>query len=241
MKPTLSVIIPALNEEANIAAAVAEVLRTVGDRFADYELLLFDDGSRDRTGAIMDELASTNPRLRVTHNPTPHNLGGVYQQGIQMARHEYAIMVPGDNENPGSAIEPVLDQIGKADIVIPYPLNQGVRPFARRVISRTYIGLMNLLFGCDLPYYNGTTICRVASVCAIRIRTASFAYQSEVLVKLLHQGASYVTVGIEIQPQPGRTSKALHWRNVVRVCQAIARLWFEVRFQSPNPRKSSGT
>src|SRR5262249_34356754 len=50
LKPTLSVVIPALDEEANIVDAVKETLDALGDRFSDYEILLFDDGSRDRTG-----------------------------------------------------------------------------------------------------------------------------------------------------------------------------------------------
>ena len=63
--------------------AVREAAAAMGDRFRDYELLLFDDGSTDRTGAIMDELAAADPaHIRVTHNPAPRNLGGVYKQGI---------------------------------------------------------------------------------------------------------------------------------------------------------------
>jgi dolichol-phosphate mannosyltransferase len=109
-RPTLSVIIPALNEEANIAAATEEVIKTVQERFADYEILLFDDGSTHRTGSIMDQLAAQNPRIRVTHNHQSHELGGVYKQGVAMASFGYILLVPGDNENPGSAILPVSQQ-----------------------------------------------------------------------------------------------------------------------------------
>ncbi len=66
--PTLSVIVPALNEEANIADAVREATRALGERFSDYELLLFNDGSTDRTGEIMDALALEDPHIRVFHH-----------------------------------------------------------------------------------------------------------------------------------------------------------------------------
>ena len=231
MKPTLSVIVPALNEEENIAAAVREILQAIGDRFADYELLLFDDGSRDQTGAIMDKLAAGNPHIRVTHNATPRNLGGVYKQGVALARCDYVTWVPGDNENPGSALVPVFEAIGKADIVVPYSANMKVRPLSRRIISRCYTLLMNLLFGHWLPYYNGTAVYRTASVRGIEIRTDSFAFQSEVLVKLLRLGNTYTIVGINIQPQPNRTSKAFRWRNVLTVIKAVFCLFYEVHFQ----------
>jgi len=230
LKPTLSVIIPALNEEANIAAAVQEVLLAVGDRFADYELLLFDDGSRDQTGAIMDKLAAGNPHLRVTHNAAPRNLGGVYKQGVALARFEYVTWAPGDNENPAGALVPVYEAIGKADIVVPYPANMRDRPLARQVVSRSYTLLMNLLFGHWLPYYNGTAVFPASSLRRIEIRTSSFAYQSEVLVKLLRLGKNCVTVGINIQPRPDRPSKAFRWRNVVTVLKAVVCLFGEVHF-----------
>jgi glycosyltransferase involved in cell wall biosynthesis len=231
MKPTLSVIIPALNEEANIAAAVHETTRTLGNRFEDYELLLFDDGSRDRTGEIMDGLASQNPRIHVTHNPQPRNLGGVYKQGVAMAKFDLILMVPGDNENPGTALAPVLDALGKADIVIPYTTNTHVRPLLRCAGSRVYTMLINVLFGHNLRYYNGTYICRASDLRSIRISTDSFAFQSEVLLKLLRNGRSYVEVGVQIKPPSGSTSKALRIRNLVNVLKAVCGLVAEIHFQ----------
>lgn len=231
LKPTISIIVPALNEENNIAAAVDEVLRAVEGRFADYELLLFDDGSTDRTGTIMDQIARGNSRIRVIHNPHPYNLGGVYKQGVALARMEYLTWVPGDNENPSSAMIPVFEAIGRAAIVVPYPLNMEVRPLGRRIISRMYTMLMNLLFGYQLPYYNGTSVYPVASLRSIAIRTDSFAFQGEVLVKLLRRGLSYVTVGIPLQAQHNRISRAFRWRNVITVVQALVHLFVEIYFQ----------
>ena len=233
VKPTLSVIIPALNEEANIAAAVDETLRAIEGRFADHELLLFNDGSTDRTGAIMDQLAASNPRIRVTHNPQSRNLGGVFKQGGALARHEYLLMVPGDNENPGSALLAPFAAIGQADIVIPYTTNQQVRPFGRRVASRAYVILMNVLFRQRLKYYNGTVIHRTARLRTITIRTNSFSYQSEALIKMLRAGASFVEVGIEIQPCARRQSRAFRWRNIRDVGRAIGQLLREV-YGSPH-------
>jgi dolichol-phosphate mannosyltransferase len=225
---TISVIIPALNEEANILGAVDEVIAALGNRFEDYELLLFDDGSQDRTGELMDSLARANPRVRVTHNDQSRNLGGVYKQGIAAARFDYLFLVPGDNEITGSALVRTLDAIGKADLVIPYPTNMHVRPWIRRIGSRAYTFLINLLFGRRLNYYNGTVICRTADARSIIIRTDSFAYQSEALLKLLRAGKTYVEVGIEIRPLPGRRSNALRLRNLIAVFKAVRHLVVEI-------------
>jgi dolichol-phosphate mannosyltransferase len=231
MKPTISFVIPALNEEANIANAAREAVAALGDRFRDYELLLFDDGSTDRTGAIMDELAVTDAaHVRVTHNPAPRNLGGVYKQGIALARMDYILMVPGDNENPGHALQAPFDAIGRADIVLPYPVNSDVRGFARHTVSRIYVGLLNRLFGLRVRYYNGTVIHRTANLKGLAIETSSFAYQAEILIKLLCAGKTFVEVPIRIDPpRAGRRSRAFRWKNMVEVGRTLADLFMEIR------------
>lgn len=226
---------PALNEEANIAAAVQEVLRALEGRCADYEVLLIDDGSRDRTGPLMDALAAANPRLRVTHNSRPRNLGGVFKQGLAMARHEYFMMVPGDNENPAQALVGPLQVIGAADLVIPFTVNRHVRPWSRRLASHLYTTLLNGLFGRRLRYYNGTIICRTSDLRTLSIRTNSFAYVSEIVVKLLQAGKHYVEVGVEIQPPRGRQSKAFTWRNVSGVFNALLWLCYDIHLSPAMP------
>jgi glycosyltransferase involved in cell wall biosynthesis len=228
---TLTVIVPALDEEAHIADTVDEIRAGVEGRFDDWEILLFDDGSTDRTGAIMDELAAGDPRLRVTHNPRPRNLGGVYKQGVAAARCGYLVMIPGDNENPASAMIPIFDAVGEADIVLPYPENSAVRGPIRHGISKAYTRLFNVLFGLDVPYYNGTVVHRTDLVRSVEIETDSFAYQGEVLIKLLRRGASFVPVGIRIEPSVGRESKALRMKNVFGVGRALIGLLYETRIR----------
>lgn len=226
-------IVPALNEERHLEAAVAEVIGAIEGRFDDWEILLFDDGSTDATAEIADRLAKENPRIVVTHNARPKNLGGVYKQGVAMARCEYLVMIPGDNENPASAMTPVFDAIGRADIVIPYPDNERARTALRVLISKSYVRILNLLFELDIPYYNGTVVHRTDRLKALSIETDSFAYQSEILLKLLRSGASWVGVPIRVHPRPGRRSKALRPSNVAGVGLSLLRLFVELRARRP--------
>ena len=237
-RPTLSVVIPALNEEERIEDAVSEVIEAIGDHFSDWELLLFNDGSTDRTGEIMDRLASENPRIRVTHNPTSRNVGGIYKQGVAMARHEYIVTIPGDNENPGSALQAPFEAVGRAEIVLPYPTNKHVRTPLRNTISRAYVLLLNGLFGLRVRYYNGTVIHRTENVRSIDISTDGFAFQSEVVIKLLRSGCDFTEVGVEISPPEGRTSQLLRLKNVIGVAEALAGLVVEVHGRNRlNPKR----
>lgn len=227
--PSVSIIVPALNEAAHIVAAVHEICSAMEGRCADYEILLIDDGSSDHTGRLMEELAVARPRIRVMHNATPRNLGGVFKQGVAVARYDYVIMVPGDNENPQAALIPLLGAVGSTDLVVPYTVNRRARSWGRRVLSSAYTIILNRLAGRRLRYYNGTVIFRTDDVRRVGIRTDSFAYVAEALVKLLAAGKHYTEIGIHIQPTTGRRSKALSGRNILGVLTALMRLWWDVR------------
>ena len=65
----LSVIMPVYNEEGAIVQAIEEVQRHVLDHVPSSELVVIDDGSRDRTGALLDDAASRDTRIDVIHQP----------------------------------------------------------------------------------------------------------------------------------------------------------------------------
>lgn len=224
MERTLSIIIPAFNEEANIAATVAEVTQAIGDGFADYELLVINDGSSDGTARVIDALAQADPHVKAVHNPHNMGFGATYRRGVELARMNYVGIIPGDNEIVGRSIKASLELVGAADMVIPFTMNMEVRPYKRRVFSRLYTLIMNMLFCCELQYYNGPVIHRSDILKATGINTSGFAFQSTLLVRLIRSGHSFIEVGMYLRPRAGGRSTALRLKNVVSVCMAIARL-----------------
>jgi glycosyltransferase involved in cell wall biosynthesis len=227
---TISVVVPALNEEANIALAVREIIEALGQaHFSDWEIVLVNDGSTDRTASVMERLATENPRIRVVHNGSNLGFGGAYKSGLAAATLEYVIMVPGDNELPATGLLPILEAVGKADIVVPYWINTETRSWLRRLASYGFTAIMNVLFGLRLKYYNGTAVHRTKLVRQITINSNGFDYQAEALIKLLRRGCSYVQVGTSLGQRRAGTSKALRPKNVIIVLTSIARLFRECR------------
>ena len=226
---TLSVIIPALNEEGNLAAAVRTVLDAIGNRFADYELLIFDDGSTDQTGRIADELAAGNPHIRVIHNGRNMGFGYNYNRGVQVARMEYVTLFPGDNEIPGDAIKTILAAVGSTDIVVPYISTPAVRTWSRRLISAAFVGLVNLLFGLRLRYFNGPCVHRRALLLSVPMKTHGFAYMAAILVRLIRSGRSYIEVPMPLQARQHGRSKAFRPKNILSVINTLLELFWEVR------------
>ncbi len=235
-KGSISVIIPALNEEKNLEATVKNVLLVVAKHFEDWELLLFDDGSSDRTGLIGDSLAKANPQIRVTHHPTPRNLGACYKEGVEKATKQFVIMIPGDNECGIDVMESIFAIAGDADIIIPYTSNAEVRPLGRRFLSSAFVTLVNFISGCRLRYYNGAVLHKTKLIKKVAIETDSFGYQAEALVKLLKQGHSFKEVGTKITYRPHGKSKALKIDNVIKVARFLSTLAVQSRLAAPGSR-----
>lgn len=220
---------PALNEEGNLAAAVSAVQETFGHRLPDYEVIIFDDGSSDRTGVIAEELARGNSGFTVVHHLRPMGLGRCYWEGVRLARCEFVMMVPGDNEVPREALEIMALQAGGADVVAPYFVNQWVRPLSRRVLSRLFTLFVNSLFSLTLRYYNGPCLIRTDLVRSLPTSHDGFAYMAAILVRVAAASHRVVEVGIPLGVRQAGRSKAVSVKNGLDVCHTLLAVYREVK------------
>jgi dolichol-phosphate mannosyltransferase len=228
MQRTLSVIIPALNEAGNLSGTVATVQAAIAGRFEDYEILIFDDGSTDGTGPLADTLAAADPHIRVTHNGRNRGFGYNYCRGLELARMQYVALVTGDNEVQRDSIIAIFALVGRADIVAPYQADSLVRPLYRRALSSGYTWFMNLLFGLDLKYFNGPAVHRTELARSVPITTFGFAFLSEIMVRLVRSGCSYVEVAMEPRPRDYGRSKAVSLKNALTVVKTVGLLLWDV-------------
>jgi glycosyltransferase involved in cell wall biosynthesis len=228
---TVSFIVTALNEAENIEAS-AETIKHATEGLVDaYEVILVDDGSTDGTGAVMDRMAGADGHLKVVHNRRNLGLGGAYKQGLAAASMEYVMWVSGDNAETILHLRNVLGRLGQADIIVPYLATQKGRPLFRRLTSRTFVLVVNLLFHQRIRYYNGSVVHRTRLVRGIEIGTNSFAYQAEAQIRLLRAGHSYVEVGYTSASYSGVFSHALKPRNLWGVLAALTKLFVDEHFR----------
>jgi glycosyltransferase involved in cell wall biosynthesis len=226
---------PALNEAANIEAAVEGVLRVVDELGIDTELLVLTcvdaRGCSDGTVDIARRLAAEDRRVRSIHSPRYQRLGEKFRHAIVLASKTYFVMVPGDNEFDPTSIAQVFARLGEADLIICHASNPEVRPWRRRILSRTYTLLANIMFGYHLRYYNGMNIYRAADLKRLPPLSDSFALGVESVVLLLRAGRSRLEVPVRIQPRLG-VSKAFRWDNASRVVWEILTLRWRLFFSS---------
>jgi len=228
-KDSISVIVTALNEEPSIASVVIGTLAQVRRRFDDYQLVLVDDGSTDRTGEIMDQMASENGHVEVVHNPTNLGWGMAYRAGLARARCEYVMVLCGDGGLPPESLPAIFEKVGTADSIVPYMENlREIKTLPRYLLSRAYTRTLNLLFGLDLRYYNGLAVHRRRHVQSLELRSTGFAFQAEILIKLIRGGAKYVEAGV-LGGVGAPSAVALRPRNLANSARAILTLLSSAR------------
>lgn len=228
-KKTISIMVPALNEEDNIVSTVNSIVSVLSKYVDNYEIFLIDDGSTDNTGRIANKLSLINKKVKTIHHKHPKGMGFCYREGLKKAVFEYYMYIPGDNQFPKEALKKMVAKLGQADIIIPYVTNMNIRPVLRQWLSHTFTFIVNFLFGLRVPYYNGTVIHKTKLVQSAIPKTNGFAYQAETLVRLLKNSATYTTVSYEMVERKAGSTSAFKLKNIESVFKSIVSLFWELQ------------
>ena len=148
-RPSISVFFPCHNEEENVSRVVAQAVEVAGQISDDFEVIVVDDGSRDRTGAIADELAVKDARVRVVHHPTNLGYGAALQSGFRAASKGLVFYTDGDAQFDIRELPPLLGLMDEYDIVSCYRRKRQDN-LIRRVNGWGWTNLVCLLFGMRL-------------------------------------------------------------------------------------------
>ena len=156
---SLTILITARNEERLIELTVVEVLKVARETLNQYEIILVNDGSKDKTGIIMDQLETQNPEIKVVHHDKSGGMGNAFQEGIALAKFDNLVLLTGDREITMEGFKRLISYTGKFDLIIGYRDNQlQARLFFRLIISYIFHLLMVSLFGYEIKDFHGVPI-----------------------------------------------------------------------------------
>jgi glycosyltransferase involved in cell wall biosynthesis len=211
---SLTILITALNEEHLIELTVNEILAVASETLNKYEIILINDGSRDKTGVIMDQLAAQNSEIKVVHHPEPGGVGNAFQEGMALAKFDSLVLLTGDREITVEGFKKLINCIGESDLIIGYRDNQmQTRLFFRLIISYFFRLVMVALFGYDIKDYHGVPIYPVKITKKMNIISNGYPFQVETLVKLLRHEVSYIEVPFSINNEKYGNSKVIRLKS----------------------------
>ncbi len=143
---SLSIVLPAYNEEKNAENAVKEVSAVAQGLGMDYEIILVNDGSADRTGEIGRELEQRIPNFRLVEHYPNRGYGGALKAGFAAATKELIAFTPADKQFDFSEITRLLERLDEADIVSGFRADRR-DPFIRKFNAFGWNSVVRLLFG----------------------------------------------------------------------------------------------
>jgi len=222
--PLISVVMPALNEEANVGPAINNTLKAFDDLDIDGELIVVDDGSTDATGAVVREHMAKDDRVSLRCHDAPRGIGAAFWEGVDHARGPLVCMFPGDNENDPWESLRYIELLDQVDIVIPFVFNRQVRSLFRNGLSFAYRFIINTTFLVNFNYTNGTVIYRADVLKGLPFRSTGFFFQTDILVRLVKQGYLFAEVPYRLELRPEGISKAVTFPSFVRVVKGYLRL-----------------
>lgn len=144
--PSISAFFPAYNEEANVAAMVERLTAVLSQLADDYEIIVVNDGSRDRTAEVADGLAAADPHVRVVHHGQNRGYGGALKSGFAASQKAYVFFTDGDGQFDVAEIANLLPYIPQYDVVIGYRIDRAEGGL-RRVNAGAWNFLVRRLFG----------------------------------------------------------------------------------------------
>jgi dolichol-phosphate mannosyltransferase len=241
----LSVIMPALNEEAHVEHAIRNTLCAFDDTKTSGEIIVINDGSTDGTQAVVERIMVEDPRVTLVRHPHPCGIGASFWEGVDAARADAVCLLPGDNENDPWEIIQYYFLLEHVDIVIPFVFNREVRPYFRNVLSSVYRAIINTTFMVNFNYTNGTVLWRrgVLRELPPRFRSKGFFFQTDALIRLVKRGYLFAEVPYRLGIRKGGISKAVSFPSFVRVARGYlnlvwdfysARLWRKRRHFKPD-------
>jgi dolichol-phosphate mannosyltransferase len=228
-----TIFVPALNEEENIRLTISDLVG-VAERFFDqFEILVFNDASTDRTKGIIDELACNDDRIKAIHLSSRQGLAVNFHNAIAMAKYEYITIVPGDGAFLTDGLANLYGAVGNADMVLSYRTNmREARSSIRYVISRSLTHVVNLLFGLKLIDVHSLAMFPTAPLKKMELISTDAGFFVEILVKLVGLPLSYVVVPMPLAPEThvlGRSLLEVH--RGADMFRVLLHLWYN-RFES---------
>ncbi len=219
--PALSVVLPAYDEEQVLPLALSEAVEALRRQCADWELIVVDDGSTDRTPEIVADWSAREPRVRLVRNAANRGYSQTLARGFDEARYDAVFYTDADAQFDLEEIERLFVHLGDVDMVVGYRAprrDAAVRRFASWVYNRLLglvLGLRVRDVNCAFKLFTREFLDRV------KIQSTGFLVDAELFARAARAGLTWREVPVRHRPRTQGDSTV----NLSAVPHTLRGLW----------------
>ena len=241
----ISLFFPVYKDETTVAVMVEKALALLQGLSEEYEVIVVDDASPDRAGAIADELALCHERVRVIHHPVNMGYGAAVRSGLSACTFEYVCFTDGDDQYEVNDFVKLLKLRDRYDLIITFRYRK-IYSSARIFISWFYNKLLRFMFRTPFrDVSTGLRMVRRSILSDIELEAASPFIGAELAIKAMLHGYRVGEVGIQTFPRTFGRGSSTSVRNIVATMADMWRIYrqvFSERYNLPpgRPRPPGG-
>ncbi len=234
---SISVFLPALNEEQNIKDCVSSVNKYLHKRFKDYEILVIASGSTDKTAEIVSNLTKENKLIKLINFKRKLGYGTALRSGFTRSSKELIFYTDSDNQFDIRDMDKLLPLLKSYDIISGYRINRQDPPM-RIFIANVYNLLIRILFNFKVKDVDSSFKLYKREVFDnIQLKSKTGLIDAEVLIRAKKKGFSIGQIGVSHYPRTkGKTVYGVGKRNtfvrpsvIIEILKEIKRLWSDLR------------
>jgi len=219
---SISIVIPAYNEESSLETVVRQTISVLGEISPDYEIILVNDGSIDDTEAIADGLAAEDEHIYVIHHPHNLGLGAALRTGFSQVRHDLVSSLPADGQIAPADLKRFAEAMEGVDIVTSYFADRQ-DAFYRAILTKTLRLFMRILFG-KLPRLEGTRMFRRELLNDIELHSTTGLMNLELILKASRQGCKFKEIPIKVLARMSGESKVANTKTILKTMLEMLQL-----------------
>lgn len=227
--PSVSAFFPAFNDGGTIPSMVLTAIMALRQVTDDYEVIVVNDGSRDYTAQVLEELASRYPELRVIHHPQNRGYGAALRTGFAAATKEWLFYTDGDAQyDPLELVTLVGAVTDGVDVVNGYKISRH-DPLERKIIGRLYHYFVKYAFGFKLRDVDcDFRLIRRSIFDEITLESDSGTICLEMVKKFQDAGYRFAEVPVHHYHRQYGVSQFFNWRRLWRTARQLAQLWWKM-------------
>jgi glycosyltransferase involved in cell wall biosynthesis len=225
----ISVFFPCYNEQQNVSRTVENALGVLKKLGADFEIIIVDDGSSDKTGQIAEEIANRENRIKVVRHSRNLGYGAALQSGFKAATKELVFYTDGDGQFDMNEMPPLLPLMEQYDIVSCYRLNRQ-DSLIRKINAWCWTKLVCLLFGLKLRDIDcAFKLYKREIFDHIELSSTGALIDAEILARAARRGYRITQKGVQHYPRTAGAQTGAKLRVIFRAFKELFELRRRIR------------